>query len=30
LAGVYACSTLIQMSTTNFIRTHRRFWASKP
>jgi hypothetical protein len=25
LAGVYACSTLIQMSTTNFIRTHRRF-----
>ncbi|CAK7354008.1 unnamed protein product [Dovyalis caffra] len=25
LAGVYACSTLIKMSTTNFIRTHRRF-----
>ncbi|KAJ6995263.1 protein TIC 55 chloroplastic [Populus alba x Populus x berolinensis] len=25
LAGVYACSTLIQISTTNFIRTHRRF-----
>ncbi|KAJ6406107.1 hypothetical protein OIU84_009767 [Salix udensis] len=25
LAGVYTCSTLIKMSTTNFIRTHRRF-----
>ncbi|KAF9681340.1 hypothetical protein SADUNF_Sadunf06G0215800 [Salix dunnii] len=25
LAGVYTCSTLIKMSTTNFIRAHRRF-----
>ncbi|KAG9147948.1 hypothetical protein Leryth_003538 [Lithospermum erythrorhizon] len=24
LAGVYACSTIIAMNTTNFIRTHRR------
>lgn len=26
LGGAYVCSTVVAMNTTNFIRTHRRFW----